>query len=528
MTERLEHGTPEGYDAGCTVDVECPAFAIHGMSCETARIRYVSGETRYLRLRALGRTSTQIAHELGFTAATSAQRALAETRPEYQAAMRRRIAETQRLAGAPTTSTPTSDPTRKETAMPSPADVAKTSKPLTVQPVPEIPDPVVDALAEEPPAPTVVDEPIAEPAVPKTPRQKPVTKPAAKRPTKPATAATAAPAPSVVRAWARENGIDVNAKGSVRSDVMAAYLDAHNGKAPAQPETDEDRAVRIARETIAEVAAAEDLAHQPVDPAEFDEAMAKARDRAELEQLNRDADGEPDLPVAVGQQLVDENDDVAEVLHLPDPELVVALEGTVTDTEMAAACVDPDGTARIELIRRIEDGWTNVTRGGEYFPSVRVAATFDDVVVTYLPEPVAMPAPEGRPEWADVTIPEDIEKARAIAVRLEQELAHVEEQLASAYNAVDVTLAKWDTDTSALKAENQKLAVQLAVAQQTASIWAGLYRTAEEDLMRRRLDDEKKLAEGIAESFLRHFHESEITVMPAPRRARRTFWKRAN
>lgn len=468
MTEPLEHGTPEGYDAGCTVDVRCPAFAIHGMSCETARIRYVSGEPRYLRLRALGLTSAQIAHELGFTPASSAQRAIAETRPEYQAAVARRVAETQRRAGAPTTTpTPTTpDPTPKEPAMPSPADVAKTSKPLTVQPVPEIPDTVTEALAEDT-TPDVVEEAIAAPAVPKTPRRKPVTRPAAKRPTN---SAAAAPAQSAIRAWARENGVDVNAKGSVRSEVVAAYLEAHSGQAPAE---------------VAE----------PLTPAEFDEAMTKARERAELEQLNRDADGEPGLPVAVGQQLVDEvPEDSYEVLD--------RLFNAVLDALGIRHDQDPIIQARAIIAERDRAVIENNAR------------ELDKI------SKLADPA---RPEWADVTIPEDIEKARSIAVRLEQELAHTEEQLASAHNAVDVVLAKWDTDTTELKARIHRMEVDLAAARQTANIWAGLYRSAEEDLMRRSLRDEQQLADQWHDAFF----GGDITVAPEPRRARRTFWKRA-
>lgn len=37
----------------------------------------------------------------------------------------------------------------------------------------------------------------------------------------------AGPSQSVVRAWARENGLDVNPRGTVRADVVRAYLAAH-------------------------------------------------------------------------------------------------------------------------------------------------------------------------------------------------------------------------------------------------------------------------------------------------------------
>ena len=67
MVKPREHGTPEGYEAGCTKDTSCPAYEVHGMSCESAYYRHVSGERRYMLLRGRGLTSTQIAQRLGFT-----------------------------------------------------------------------------------------------------------------------------------------------------------------------------------------------------------------------------------------------------------------------------------------------------------------------------------------------------------------------------------------------------------------------------------------------------------------------------
>nr|WP_274635555.1 hypothetical protein [Microbacterium bovistercoris] len=64
--QHLEHGTPEGYDRGCRKDRDCPALYVHGMSCFTAHIRYISSERRYLELRARRLPSTVIAQRLGF------------------------------------------------------------------------------------------------------------------------------------------------------------------------------------------------------------------------------------------------------------------------------------------------------------------------------------------------------------------------------------------------------------------------------------------------------------------------------
>jgi hypothetical protein len=66
--------------------------------------------------------------------------------------------------------------------------------------------------------------------------------------------------------------------------------------------------------------------------------------------------------------------------------LAMALERTKPGTLMAAALVDPDGTARVELLERLDVGWRNVTLEGELTTSLDMASKFDDVVVTALPD----------------------------------------------------------------------------------------------------------------------------------------------
>ncbi|MCS6578215.1 hypothetical protein [Curtobacterium poinsettiae] len=73
--------------------------------------------------------------------------------------------------------------------------------------------------------------------------------------------------------------------------------------------------------------------------------------------------------------------------HLQKTLLAIHLEGTAAGTHMAAADVDPDGTARIELVERRDVGWVNLTLDGEETTSLDIAQRFDDVVVTRLPEP---------------------------------------------------------------------------------------------------------------------------------------------
>ena len=72
------------------------------------------------------------------------------------------------------------------------------------------------------------------------------------------------------------------------------------------------------------------------------------------------------------------------VLNLDTTLLTVMLENTKTGTFMAAAMVDADGTARIELLERLEVGWTNVTTQ-EPTTSLDIAHKYDDLVVTALP-----------------------------------------------------------------------------------------------------------------------------------------------
>jgi hypothetical protein len=249
------------------------------------------------------------------------------------------------------------------------------------------------------------------------------------------------PSQSEVRAWARQEGLDVNAKGSVRNDVMKAYLDAHQSPAllyiagpattataPAAPQSvappDFDEAMVGAREraeipipTVEEFLSAvvaenvrqvelgydaeHDDAHgirhllnwsidysrrrKPVQAAALARAAWKALDRQELAQLNREADGEPDLP------------------ELPEEDERIKAWDEIVDHPFFKSCFITEAPLIDTMIAKLD------------------AAT----------DPVVLPAPDGRPEWADVTIPHDIEKARALAVRLEQELAHTETALAT-------------------------------------------------------------------------------------------------
>lgn len=496
----IQHGTPEGYAAGCRREKDCPALHEHGMCCLYAHVRSIT-DIRYHRAHARDPRPAAIARALGIRTPGHTERLQNDREAELDQQFNDRPAgyvwhgnRTHRP-----TATPTPEPTPKETPMPTPNDVAKTSKPLTVEPITEISedlDTTPDALAEAP-------------------------------------AVAAEPTPRGIRDWARLVGVDCPAMGRVPKHVRQLYDDAHPTTAgasiagppttattPAVPEPIQEEEttltpalsaalsgimnvdgeiVEVTLEgaavegAIVDLAAAEDAlavsvvrtcrgcgctdwdcagciertgapcswidddlcsACLPValPEAEFPEAMGQARERAELVELNRDADGEPDLPVAVGQQ-------------------------TVIETPTA---------------------------------------------VVYRDVPAAP-----RPEWADVTIPEDIERARALAVRLEQELAHTEEQLATAHAALDTTLAKWNADTTALQEKITQLTVDLRAALQTASIWSGLYHDVSTEIMRHRLRGEQKIAQ-----YLQHIWDADDAAIrtAAPRRLFdvTTWFKRGN
>lgn len=119
---KVEHGTPEGYERGCVTETDCPAFHVHGLSCETAYYRFASGERRYLQLRGQGLTPTQIAAKLGFRYHSQLQKALDSADPVRAAAMQR-AADAHRITPTPEPEpSPPTTPTREETPMPTPDD----------------------------------------------------------------------------------------------------------------------------------------------------------------------------------------------------------------------------------------------------------------------------------------------------------------------------------------------------------------------------------------------------------------------
>ncbi|MBW9095156.1 hypothetical protein JNB62_15830 [Microbacterium jejuense] len=61
-----QHGTPEGYAAGCRREKDCPATRDHGMCCLYAHVRSIT-DIRYHQARARDARPAAIARRLGIT-----------------------------------------------------------------------------------------------------------------------------------------------------------------------------------------------------------------------------------------------------------------------------------------------------------------------------------------------------------------------------------------------------------------------------------------------------------------------------
>lgn len=193
---------------------------------------------------------------------------------------------------------------------------------------------------------------------------------------------------ALIRAWCAEQGITISAFGRIPRDIIDRYDQAH-GVAPTNAHTD------ILNE-------ARDRAHEPND----DEWEQQQRDQA-VRLVAAEVDNtkpEPDMN---------------------EPELVLPPLQNLTGDEQHNLEL-ADQVARDDLVGAMRRG------AEEDFGRFGVAATLE------LEQELAEATANLR------TQTEDTERARATAVRLEQELAHVREQLATAQRALALTLRKWD------------------------------------------------------------------------------------
>ncbi|MDJ1113215.1 Lsr2 family DNA-binding protein [Microbacterium dauci] len=187
----VEHGTPEGFAAGCKKDTDCPALREHGLACVYAHVR-AQTDFRYFKAKARDPRPAAIARALGITPPAAADTAkLAEAdakRPRRQ----RPVTNQSKTAVAPSPA-PENTPTPEEHEMPTSEEPTSTP---TIKPTPPTPP------KRTPPAPTPPSgrsrEELAD-----------------------------------IRLWARSNGYDVASHGRVPVKVIEAYDAAHS---PVKPE----------------------------------------------------------------------------------------------------------------------------------------------------------------------------------------------------------------------------------------------------------------------------------------------------
>lgn len=245
-----------------------------------------------------------------------------------------------------------------------------------------------------------------------------------------------------IREWGRAQGFVLGVKGKLPGGVVAAYLRAHGltapENAPAESVTPEEfsEALEQTRERIAEapaVVAPEVGGTEEIDP----EVGARAWVRYD--------DG-----VGVVREVQRNDDGIAthvRVTYLPDPRDLEAWEtldwlDRVTDLlPVQQFTYDRFGTDDIyeELARWENEG--------------RVWITADTIAAAKLASSPSI-VTDDRPDWSDVTIPEDIRAARTTAARLEEDNARLTGQLTEA-----------EADYNALQARYDLLAAGTALAE---------------------------------------------------------------
>lgn len=276
LEDGFPHGTVDGFLAGCRGG-SCPVE--HGMTCRRAK-QLAAGDYRYARLAAQGLTPAEIAAELG--EGSHEHPAPAPRRPVVQG-------EDDEDDQVDDLNEPIEgeDPimtTIEETAAPTPATIIKSRKPEP-QPAPDWPDEASESSATS-------SQADAEPEV---------------------TSGEIDLTPATIRAWARENRVPVNVKGSVRKSVVEAYMVAHGHiiiEAPGEqpdatdtwPGNNGDRLDHDPTHGRVDKDIQEGVdALQPSTLGQrvaIEQTLQERRDAesAELAALNAEADGEPDLP----------------------------------------------------------------------------------------------------------------------------------------------------------------------------------------------------------------------------------------
>lgn len=453
------HGTVEGYNGGCRGG-SCPAGVEHGLSCKRAKM-LAAGDYRYPRLVQQGLTPAEIAAALAETphVASPAPKKPEPTDDELDAAFAAK-------RHTPATTLATTEP--EENVMPTPADVAAGKKRAA--------DLVAEAIPTAPAAETT-DRSKHAASLPTTEKW---------------TAGLSQRAKTAkikeIRGWCRANGFPgVPTHGMIPKEALAAYDAAHpDATTPdIQIPTERLTAYLNDRETpkvapAAEVGAAgspstgEDIDAVAVEVAlatgsqlgtfgnDFTDVLDEARERSIEEHVAVDDDERPrglTTTPQVGMRAWLRYDDGVAVVRavdgdnvivsfLPDPRDEEAWESidwldTVTDPQPADK-FSYDWFGSDDMAKDL-DAWEKAGRAWRTPTHLPEPATATPEPDTTAPA-VDTPAPAGdieRPEWADITIPKDIARARGWAMHYEQELADTVEQRDAAYRSLELVLRQW-------------------------------------------------------------------------------------
>ncbi|WZH36263.1 MAG: hypothetical protein PIR02_16065 [Microbacterium enclense] len=510
------HGTVEGFDNGCRGGA-CPADTDIGMSCKRAKA-LAAGDFRYNRLVAAGKTPAEIAAIIdGRDTPTEAPapkpapkrkpKAPAPADVEAAAPITETPAEVS-LAGPPTTATTSAGPTElTESTIPTPEEDAMPAQLLTTEKF-------TAGLNQR--GRTFVLRSIREwarangfPGVPSHGRIPQDALAAFDQAHPNGIIGPEAPAPAAgvdahvktlrdITDWARQNGHPDLSMLDITDEIREAYDAAHAeptepGTADAEPpaDTPEDTAQEPAGGFLPEVPTPQVGMRAWV---RFDDGVAVVREVA------LDAGGFathvrvtflPNVRDEESWASIDWLDHVSDALpvdvftydHFPEDDRDDSVAAQLAQWESEGR------TYRAGQLRPFSADLGDVRdRAGIPLADggiiVNGAVSFDEVDTpeTYVPTPKPSPrwiagkAISPRPDWSQITVNEDVERARELAVRLEAENALLLEQVAAAHRALEVVLvlhAERRDDNAALRQALGDAETQIAYLTYSAGIDAG-------------------------------------------------------
>ncbi|CAN7239449.1 hypothetical protein LJR045_000957 [Microbacterium sp. LjRoot45] len=425
LPEGVEHGTPEGHEAGCKGEKHCPALHTHGMTCTYAYVRSTTTPDRYFKAKSRDPRPEAIARTLGFKPIRRGETidVLQEDEKfaERSAAMRERAQHRPSANSAindePATPAVDQTPTEVLDERPDePVDLGEAAAPPLAErsndPSGSDEAPVVDeASAVQAPGEGVAeDEGMGHPT------------PAAEKPAP--TADDEKRRRAEIRAWAAEHGVTVSKAGRIPHAIVVAWLNEDPSMLPT-----------TATSNVPTSADAEPTPPRLSDfTAGLNDRQAKALGR-EIRAWCR-TNGFPHVPdkgkipadalaayAAAQSTIVVDEQELAETAALISAEALVEhglAEGPVE--ELAAGLLHSERSDMLDETRARID------------------------------EPP-------RPEWGDVAAAADVEHAREIAARLFLNLTDAEAERDRALAALDLALRKWDEANTALASKERRLSM---------------------------------------------------------------------